>query len=99
MMENSLFPLDAVSLDVTLFTGEPQQWCCSTMCRQKIRRDRRLVICVELRPIEGHPNLGAVCNDVGHPAAEQCPDIHGAVSDQPVHLLHRVLLPLVTRKC
>jgi hypothetical protein len=36
--------------------------------------------------------MGALAQHEGHPQGEQLPDVHAGVGQQPVHLLHPVLV-------
>ena len=58
---------------------------------------RRVVVVIEVRPIQCHDGLGALPHHIRHPQGKQAPHVHALVGQQPVHLLHPMLALLPPR--
>ena len=61
------------------------------MSRDHVQADRRLVVAVELGPVQSDDDLLAVAHHEAHPGLEQDPQLHPGVAQEPVDLLGRVL--------
>ena len=60
------------------------------MLGDQLRRQRHLVITIEVRPVERDHEFLTIADDELHPRREELPDVDAIVAQQPVHLLHAV---------
>ena len=102
--ETGMQPLDQpVLVIVTLpFEGRfahrhPDQRRCPPVTRDEVPRERRVIIGIELSPVERYDDLLATANDKLRPRMEQQPDVDAGVANHPIGLLHPMLLVVVGR--
>ena len=83
----------ALSLQLALAYRPPHQWRGPSVRADQVQRQGRLVIGVEVRPVQRHQRFFSLGEHVRHPGVKQIPHLDPGVAQQPVHLLDGVLLP------
>ena len=49
-----------------------------------------VIIGIEFGPVHGYHDLGAFTDHIGNPIVKEAPDVELGVSEQAVHLFHRM---------
>jgi len=78
---------------------QPDQRRRAAVAGQQRQHDRRLVIGVELGPIQGDHDAVPAAHHIGHPVNQQCINIDPTVGQHSVHLLDRMLGQPSARQC
>ena len=80
-----------VVLERALIDRQPHQGCGTPMIGDQRQHDGRLVIGIEVGPVQRHHDGASRADDIGHPAGEDIVDVDLRVGEQTIHLLGRML--------
>ena len=98
-LQQIVFVLIATPLERALVHRLPQQRCRSPVSGHQVRTQSRLIVGIELRPIERHPSFLPLSENERRPLPCDGPRGEIAVAQHPVELLDAVLRVRASRPC